>query len=192
VGPKADLDGRKISSPLAIFLPTYFYSGTLRPFQHICNRYRQHRSCSQSVHRTRDIITPPHHSAFPSTSLSYTILLHLVYISLPLHFTLHRSRTAIAESLYRLSYPDSIYIYIYIYILRRFSEIFLARSYVLADTIPTKPILSMTDNIDLISFFPFSYVGRSVCAFQLLNQYIYCHEAGAKPMLFNIPHRVTF
>jgi len=41
-----------------VLLPTYFYSGTLRTFQHICNNHCQHHSCSQNVHRTRDIITP--------------------------------------------------------------------------------------------------------------------------------------
>jgi len=73
-------------------------------FLHIRNSYCQHRSCSQSVHRTMDIITPPHHCAFQSTSLSYTIHVHytrtlytytilvqLAHISLPPHFTLHRS-----------------------------------------------------------------------------------------------------
>ena len=66
-----------------IFLK-YFYSGTLRTFQHTWNRYCQHHSWSQSVHWTRDIITPPHHRAFRSTSLPYTIPVHLAYISLPL------------------------------------------------------------------------------------------------------------
>jgi len=42
-------------------------------------------------HSTIDIITPPHHRVFRSTSLSYTILVHLAYISLPPHFTLHKS-----------------------------------------------------------------------------------------------------
>jgi hypothetical protein len=42
---------------------TYFYSGTLRTFQHIFNSYCQHHSCRQNVHGTRDI-TP--HTNVPS------------------------------------------------------------------------------------------------------------------------------
>jgi len=55
-----------------------------------CNRHC-HRSCRQSVHRTRYIITPPHHRAFRTTFLSYTILVHLAYISLSPLFTLHKN-----------------------------------------------------------------------------------------------------
>jgi hypothetical protein len=54
------------------FLPTYFYLGTLCTFQHLCNSYCQHRSCSQSVHRTRYIITP--HITVPfDLRLSHTL-----------------------------------------------------------------------------------------------------------------------
>ena len=59
------------SRPHRDFLPTFFFSGI---FQHICNGYCQHRSCSQSVHRTRDIITPHITVPFdPSLSLSRTL-----------------------------------------------------------------------------------------------------------------------
>ena len=92
VGPRAGLNGRKMSSPPGFFLPPYFYSGTLRTFQHIYNRYCQHRSWSQIVKRRRDIITPPHHRAFRSTSLSYNILVvHLARISLPTNIPLHKN-----------------------------------------------------------------------------------------------------
>jgi hypothetical protein len=44
-------------------LPTYFYSGILRTFQHICNSYCQHHSCSQNVHSTRTLSLP--HTTVP-------------------------------------------------------------------------------------------------------------------------------
>jgi hypothetical protein len=72
-------------------LPTYFYSGTLRTFQHICNSYCQHYSCGQNVHRTRDIITPPYHCAFRSNTLSHTILVQLAYIPCP---SFHTAKSA--------------------------------------------------------------------------------------------------
>ena len=59
-------------TPSGIILTTYFYSGTLRTFQHICNSYCQHYSSSQNVHRTRDIITPHTNVPFSST-LSHTL-----------------------------------------------------------------------------------------------------------------------
>jgi hypothetical protein len=44
----------------------------MRTFQHICNSYCQHYSCSQKVHRTREIITP--HTNVPfSPTLSHTL-----------------------------------------------------------------------------------------------------------------------
>ena len=74
---------------LRIFFTNIFYVGTLRTLQHIVYSYCEHRSRSQNVHRTRDIITPPHQCAFRSTSLSFTILVQLAYISLP--FISHRT-----------------------------------------------------------------------------------------------------
>jgi len=70
-------------------ITTYFYSGTLRTFQHICNSYCQHHSCRQNVHGTRDIITP--HTNVPSLQHSLvhytrTTRLH----SLLPHFALQR------------------------------------------------------------------------------------------------------
>jgi hypothetical protein len=72
VGPRAGMDGRKISSLPGLLLPTYFYSGTLRTFQHICNSYCQHQSCSQNAHSTRDIITP--HTTVPFGPLLFRTL----------------------------------------------------------------------------------------------------------------------
>ena len=47
-----------MTQPGIFFIKTYFYSGTLRTFQHICNSYCQHYSCSQNVHRTLSLPTP--------------------------------------------------------------------------------------------------------------------------------------
>ena len=68
-------------------LPTYFYLGILYTFQHICNSYSQHHPCSQNVHRTRDIISPPHHCAFRSTTLSYIRLVQISCIPRPSRYT---------------------------------------------------------------------------------------------------------
>jgi hypothetical protein len=75
-----------IRSGIFFLLPTYFYSGTLLTFQHICNSYCQHHSCSQNVYRTRGIITP--HTTVP--------------FGLPLSRTLHsyNSHTFPAPSLH--------------------------------------------------------------------------------------------
>jgi hypothetical protein len=70
-----------------------------------------------------------------------------------------------------------MYIYIYIYVCMHvyggaFCEIFLASPCALADIMPTEPVLSVIDNIDLISFFQFCYVGRSGGTHRQLYIYI--------------------
>jgi hypothetical protein len=72
-----------LTSAGIFWLPTYFYSDTLRTFQHTRSSYCQHHSCSQNVLRTRDIITPPHRCAFRPNTLSYTTLLQLAYTPCP-------------------------------------------------------------------------------------------------------------
>ena len=73
-------------TPSGIILTTYFYSGTLRTFQHICNSYCQHYSSSQNVDRTRDIITPhtnvPFGPTLSRTLYSYTTRIHSLLLSL--------------------------------------------------------------------------------------------------------------
>ena len=91
MGPRAGLEGCGKSHPHRDF----FYQHTFMQVHCVHSSTYVTDTVSivpeVSVHRTRDIITPPHHRAFPSTSLSYTILVHLAYISLPPHFTLHKS-----------------------------------------------------------------------------------------------------
>ena len=95
-----------IRSGIFFLLPTYFYSGTLLTFQHICNSYCQHHSCSQNVYRTRGIITPPHHCAFRPTTLSYTTPVQLAYIPCPL--TSHCKRVQGRRSLWFEPTPTEV------------------------------------------------------------------------------------
>ena len=92
--------------PTGIFLISLLFKTPCVHSNTNCNRYYRHHPGTQSVHISRDIITPHSTEHFDPPLLLNTIpVIHFLHTTLPPHFALHRkARWHNLRAMYRTDY----------------------------------------------------------------------------------------